>query len=483
LNKFLLAICLVALSTAVHAKQLLENSGMFTNTDGWKIWSGEVLSHDSSDGDFTPFGSARVSGNVSGVTAIAATCIDVSHWAYRAPFKAEASIKPYRYASSDTTVGISIQNYSDIGCQYKTDFVTESIQAVPGEWTIVNGDFSLLEGTKGIRVVLFVTENPNGGSVNFDDASLTIGRETLEIFDNPDLSENTTGWWLYWGNTIEYNPKEGHLTSGGAIRTEGQAVVVGARGPYTGIRSVCLDLADRAPLDQFKVAASAKPDGDATNPEMGINADFYSDSGCRSHLTTFHFLGESEVGKWSRLEGLFVPPEGAKGLIVRVRSNGVSETGGALFDDLSLTLTPAVRQLWLIGVGEIANQKIKPFDMQYTRGGEFAGQFDPKSIGQETLVGLEVEFDDCNSGQITYTFEGSRGSYPIKRLAENEAVLACQQRGFENMGDDNGWMAGYWFGAPDHQGEGFVIDVLSGGQQAVVTWYTYLPTWGADAPR
>jgi hypothetical protein len=483
LNKVLFAICALVLSSAVHSKQLLENSGMVVNTDGWKIWSGDTLSHDSSDGDFTPFGSARVTGNVDGVAAIAASCIDVSHWAYLAPFKAEASIKPYRYASNATTVGISIQNYSDVGCQYETDIVTETRAAVPGEWTFINGDFSLLEGTKGIRVVLFATETPNGGNVNFDDASLAIGRETLEIFDNPDLSENTTGWWLYWGHTVEYNSREGHLTPSGSIRTEGQAVVVGARGPYTGIRSVCVDIADRAPLDQFRVAASAKPDGDATNPEMGINADFYSDSGCRSHFSTLYFLGDSKVGAWSRLEGTFVPPEGAKGLIVKVRSNGVSDKGGALFDDISLTLTQAVRQLWLIGVGEITDQKIKPFNMQYTRGGDFAGQFDPKTIAQETFVSLEIEFDDCNSGEITYIAESTRGSYPIMRLAQNESVLACEERGFNNMGDDNGWMAGYWFGAPDHEGEGFVIDVLSGSQQAVVTWYTYMPSWGADAPR
>ena len=483
MNKLLLVACALILSSAVHAKQLLDNTAMVVDTDGWKIWSGDVLSHDSSEGHITPYGSARVSGSVSGVTAIAAACIDVSHWVYLAPFTAEASVKPYLYSSETPSIGISIQGYSDIGCQYETDFVTETREASPGEWTVINGDFSLLEGTKGIRVVLFSTNTPNGGSVNFDDASLSIDRQAIEIFDNPDLSENSTGWWLYWGNSIEYDTRQGHLTAGGAIRTEGQAVVVGSRGPYTGIRSVCVDIADRAPLDQFKVAASTRPDGDATEPEMGINADFYLDSGCRTHIGTLHFLGDSKAGAWSRLEGTFVPPEGAKGLIVRVRSNGVTEDGGALFDDISLTLTQAVRQLWLIGVGEISNQRIKPFDMQYTRGGEFAGQFDPKTIGQESFASLEIEFDDCNTGQITYITESSRGSYTIKRLAENESVMACEEQGFENMGDHNGWMSGYWFGAPEHEGEGFVIDVLSGSEQAVVTWYTYLPTWGADAPR
>lgn len=456
---------------------------MAVGTDGWEIWSGETLTHDSSEGYITPFGSAMVSGSVSGVTAIVASCIDVSSWVYFAKFRAEASVMLSTFNAGAATAGISIQNYSDPECTWKTDFTTETREALPGEWTNVSGDFALLEGTAGIRVVLFSTDTPNGGSVRFDDASLTVDQQVEEIFENPDMSESPQGWWLYWGTSINYEARAGHLTPDGSIRTEGQAVVVGSRGPFTGVRSRCVDVSDRAPLEQYKVGASARPDGDAIDPEMGIHVDYYSDKNCRSFIGDALFFGDSFAGVWSRLEGTFVPQEGTKALIVRVRSNGVTDGGGALFDDITLNRTQAVRQLWLIGVGEISNQQIKPFDVQYTRGGAFGGKFDPSTIGREGFAKLEIEFDGCNSGEITYKGDGFQGSYPISRLAENESVVSCNEQGFKNMGDQKGWMAGYWFGGAEHEGEGFVIDVLAGGEQAVVTWYTYMPNWGSDAPR
>lgn len=483
MNKFLLVACALALSSSVYAKQLLENTVMGADTDGWTIWSGDSLTYDYKEGNITPGGAALVTGTVDGVTAIAATCVDVSNWVYFAPFRAEGSVKASSHAAEGATAGIAIQHYSDSDCNYELDFVTETREVVPGEWAQINGDFSLLKETNGIRIVLFATGTTSNGSVWFDDASLTSERQVVEIFDNPDMSENTTGWLLYWGDEIEYNTREGHLTPRGSVRTMGQAARTGVRGPWTGIRSTCVDVSDRAALDQFKVAASARPDSDATEPEMGIHVDYYSEADCRSTFGRSLFFGDAVRGVWSRLEATFVPPEGTKGLIIRVRSTGISEDGGATFDDISLSLTQAVRQLWLIGVGEISNQQIKPFDMRYTRGGALGGEFDPTTIGREIFVSLEVEFEDCNNGQVTYKGEGFKGAYAISRLAENEAVMACQEQGFENMGDRNGWMSGYWFGGAEREGEGFVIDVLSGSGQAVVTWYTYLPTWGVDAPR
>ena len=76
--------------------------------------------------------------------------------------------------------------------------------------------------------------------------------------------------------------------------------------------------------------------------------------------------------------------------------------------------------------------------------------------------------------------EFGAGGCPIVRLAANLAVLACEQQGFGET-SDNGWMAGYWYGGAPRDGEGFAVDVLEGEEQAVVTWYTYLPLEGGDA--
>jgi hypothetical protein len=347
----------------------------------------------------------------------------------------------------------------------------------------VQHDFSLEKGAQGIRLVLTVTGTSSTGTALFDDAFLTNGRESNELFDNPHMTDHTQGWLLYWGDHVEHVENAGHLTPGGAIRTEGDAPRTGSRGAFTGVRSLCIDVTDRGPLDQFQVAASAKPDSTAQAPEMGIHVDYHSDTNCTAMIGRSLFFGEANPGVWSRMDGTFIPPRGTKGIIVLVRSSGLADGGGATFDDISLSLTPAVRQLWLIGVGDIEGQKILPFDLQYTRGGGFGGNFDAAEIALEGLVNLEFEFDGCNSGRIRYQGEGLEGGYPVYRLADNVAVKDCEERGFENMAGDTQWMSGYWFGGPETDGEGFAIDVLAGGQRAIVTWYTYKPKWGVDAPR
>lgn len=452
-------------------------------SEGWNIWSGDDLAHVFNDGHITPGGATIITGHVDGVTAIASSCIDVSNWVHLAKLKAGGSVKPPSSAGEETPAGLALYHYSDHLCTDEIDSVIQSHDIPSGQWTAINSDFSRLEGTNGIRVVVFSTNTPSGSSVMFDDISLIITREAEEIFANSDMTENLDGWRLYWGDRIIHELDAGHLTPGGSLRTEGEASRESSRGKFTGMSSECMDVSGRAPLDRYKVAASSRPDSDAENPEMGLYVYFFSDSNCKTQFSKALFFKDAYPSVWTRLDGTFIPPEGTRTMLVVVASLGISEDGGALFDDISLSLTQAVRQLWLIGVGEISNQGIKPSDMHYTRGGAFGGNFDPASIGQESFVSLEIEFDGCNSGHVTYKGNGLNGSYPIIRLAPNEAVVSCEAQGFQNMADDNSWMSGYWYGSSDKDGEGFVIDVLEGSLRAVVTWYTYLPTRGIDAIR
>lgn len=483
MNKLAIAVFVLLLSSAAHARQMLDNTTFSFNVKNWTVWSGDIVAHWTEDGHYSLKGAALASGQENGVTAIAADCIEVTDWTYFAEFDVKASVKPSSESSEGSVAGISVYQYSDIACGQEVGSDSMSTSATADEWTAVSGSFALKDRVNSIRLVVSANGISSDGSVLFDDASLSIGRQAVEIFDNPHMSESPTGWLLYWGNDIEYIENRGHLTPNGSIRTEGVAPRTGSRGAFTGIRSLCVDVSERAPLDQFRVAASARPDMTAENPEMGIHVDYFSDTNCKSLIGSSLFFGDSYPGVWSRLEGTFVPPEGTRGILVLVRSAGVTGGGGATFDDVSLSLTQAVRQMWLVGVGDIRDQGIERFDMQYTRGGAFGGEFDATTIERETLVSLEVEFESCNSGYVNYRGEDLKGSYRIFRLAPNAPGEFCEETGFDMMSDDNSWMAGYWYGAIEAEGEGFAIDVMAGGRQAIVTWYTYQPTWGTDAPR
>ncbi len=138
-----------------------------------------------------------------------------------------------------------------------------------------------------------------------------------------------------------------------------------------------------------------------------------------------------------------------------------------------------MRQAWLSGVGTITNNQLLVEEFT-TTGGQFGDAFNPEDI--ETVYWGEVlfEFDGCHTAMMSYasvlkvndTDFGS-GTYPIQRLAMNPGGVQCDQTGFAQM-PDSSFMTGVYVGGAERIGEGFTIDYLN-PNQAVVTWFTYLP--------
>ena len=344
-------------------------------------------------------------------------------------------------------------------------------------WTRVRGDYTLAPEVKAITVVLLANETPDGGTVLFDDATLTFSHRDTELFDNPDLSAGTAPWVLRWGDSMTHNNGDGHLTINGSAQVMGHA-----GDGLSGIETTCMDISNRAPLDEYHVGASFKPGLDANAPKLVIFVDFYSTVDCSGALGANQIQHTGSPGSWSRSDGTFSPLVGTKSIRVVFGSSGTQDGGITLFDDLTLSLTSAVRQMWLFGVGAINNKEIQLNDMIYTRGGAFLG-FDPADITAHPFVHMTITFNGCHTGSISILdVNGAFGKgYSIVRLAPNRAGLICDDLGFGNVGANNDWMAGTFYGGPSHNGEGFLIDVLEDGVTVIVSFYGYLPNWGIDA--
>ncbi|WP_395376306.1 hypothetical protein [Marinicella sp. W31] len=146
------------------------------------------------------------------------------------------------------------------------------------------------------------------------------------------------------------------------------------------------------------------------------------------------------------------------------------------------TQTNVYNHYWMLGVGEINGSTLDVPIFQSTRGpgSAFGENLKPDMIEVFTWGNIRFEFSDCNTGQMHYesTFENGNsgfasGSYPIFRLAINQAVQECLEQGFENVVNAN-WMSGLWYEGDDRLGEGVMMDVLD-SERVIVTWYTYAP--------
>lgn len=145
----------------------------------------------------------------------------------------------------------------------------------------------------------------------------------------------------------------------------------------------------------------------------------------------------------------------------------------------SQTPITGLRQAWMSGVGTIDGDQLMVSEFT-TTGGQFGADLDPQAIDTVYWGELLFTFDSCHSATLSYVSDltvneapfGS-GSQAIERLAMNPAGAACDEIGFANMADAS-YMSGVFYGGPSRTGEGFTIDYLN-AQQAVVTWFTYLP--------
>jgi hypothetical protein len=124
------------------------------------------------------------------------------------------------------------------------------------------------------------------------------------------------------------------------------------------------------------------------------------------------------------------------------------------------------KQRWLIGVGEVAGNRIVVDDMLQSRGGRFGPAFDPDDVVLTRAGTLSISFNSCADAVANYSIDNVGDSQVLSRLTEIDGHRcgSLEQPGASDL-------SGSWYD-PEHQGEGFVVEQLAGGQAAVY-WFTY----------
>lgn len=131
----------------------------------------------------------------------------------------------------------------------------------------------------------------------------------------------------------------------------------------------------------------------------------------------------------------------------------------------------APEQAWIFGVGEFHDDTIVVENAIITNGAVFGASFDPASVERSVWGDFSMQFDDDVSGTMAFAGpEGwGSGTLPMERITR----LAGLPPGGApaKVTDIGAFMSGSWFD-PDHDGEGWLIEVLS-DDLALVYWFSY----------
>ncbi len=85
-------------------------------------------------------------------------------------------------------------------------------------------------------------------------------------------------------------------------------------------------------------------------------------------------------------------------------------------------------QMWLIGVGEITGNSIHIDEMLVTQGAVFGLDFDPDDVILSNWGILDIEFDECDSAEVSYQSNGEFGSGTLQAIRLTAlAGLECMQ--------------------------------------------------------
>ncbi len=128
-------------------------------------------------------------------------------------------------------------------------------------------------------------------------------------------------------------------------------------------------------------------------------------------------------------------------------------------------------QAWVLGVGDIIDNRIVINDVEITSGGIFGPNFDPNTVQRNKWGSFVLEFEDCKTAGMNHSStvgtygEGSLSPVRLTSLAG----LGCPGPGVNT--DPNSAFSGSWFD-PSHDGEGWVLGYL-GDNRIVFYWFTY----------
>ncbi len=135
-------------------------------------------------------------------------------------------------------------------------------------------------------------------------------------------------------------------------------------------------------------------------------------------------------------------------------------------------------QAWIGGIGEIRGSSIvvDSAGSFITEGATFGPGFDPERVDQRPWGKFVLSFSDCDRGVMYYRSEDpdyGHGSLDLERLSRIGS-LDCQGDSAPDDGSPvSPAISGAWYD-PDHDGEGWLLEVLGDGR-AVLAWFSYDP--------
>lgn len=213
------------------------------------------------------------------------------------------------------------------------------------------------------------------------------------------------------------------------------------------------------------------------------------------------FLSEV-IGGLNRPTGMVFHPDGSllvanAGNVIRVDTAAgtnlgalASASAGSASGLTYLTLLPSGdadtvdasqvgSQYWIAGAGPMDGNTIDIQDMASSVGAAFGDDFSPDQVVRKRWGSARIVFSSCTEGHFSWDSTGpdaagfGSGSYPLYRLLASDATRRCQAQGFDGI-DDRDWVAGSWYGGPERDGEGLMLDLNTDGI-AFLTWFTYRP--------
>jgi hypothetical protein len=165
-------------------------------------------------------------------------------------------------------------------------------------------------------------------------------------------------------------------------------------------------------------------------------------------------VGAGHTGHW------FVPTRSGEGWVLEILDPQRALVYWFTYDD-------AGKQRWLVGEGKVAGNRIEFPEMVVTSGGRKFFNFDPTKVVREVVGSLSLDFDDCDSGSVTYDAFGVSQTLPISRLTATSG-LGC---GGGEAGMLPVWQTGSWFD-PANDGEGFSLHWTAAGEP-LLSWFSY----------
>jgi hypothetical protein len=124
---------------------------------------------------------------------------------------------------------------------------------------------------------------------------------------------------------------------------------------------------------------------------------------------------------------------------------------------------------WLLGTGEVIDDRIEFPELVVTHGGRFGPDFDPEDVVREVVGSAVMHFHDCDSGQVEFNAFDQQLTVALSRLSTTMG-LECTSSGQD--GDESlAWQSGSWYD-PAQDGQGLTLQRLAGGA-ALVTWFSY----------